>query len=277
MMDWSTLFAHFFQVVLDFLPKLIASIVIFLATLFIASFLSRRVYRLMKQREIREELSLLFSRLTRWSIWIIGTLFALSVVGFNVTAFIAGLGVTGLVIGFALQDISRNFTAGALLMIQEPFSLGDYIEVAGEEGTVTDIQLRATELLAPDGIKVLIPNGDVFTSTIHNYTKIHLRRVELTIGVAYDSDLEKVTRVTLEAIHAVPGLLDDPEPMLFFHQFDDSAIVFSVRYWFDTEQSDIFMARDVGVKAIKTAFEREGVEIPFPIQTVLLPGQKQKT
>ncbi len=270
-MDWTDFLANYLPSIIEFVIRVIAAVIIFAAMLFLASFASKKVRQILERRKTKVELTLLLSRLTKWSIWGAGFIWALSMVGFNVSAFIAGLGVTGLIIGFALQDISRNFTAGALLMLQEPFNFGDYIEVAGHEGTVTDIQLRATELLAPDGVKVLIPNGDVFTNTIRNYTKTHMRRVELTVGVAYDSDLDRVTRVALDAIHAVPGLLDEPEPILFFHSFDDSAITFSIRYWFDATENDVFHARDMGVKAIKTAFEREGIEIPYPIRTVLMP------
>ncbi len=269
-MDWSALFATILPPIVAFLIRLIAAILLFLFSLFMASFVSKKVCGALERRETKEEITRLLTRVTKWSIWIGGAIWSLSIVGFNVTAFVAGLGVTGLIVGFALQDISRNFTAGALLMIQEPFNFGDYIEVAGYEGTVTDIQLRATELLAPDGVKVLIPNGDVFTNTIRNFTKTNRRRVELTVGVAYGSDLESVTQVALEAIHAVPGLLDEPEPLVFFHTFGDSAIEFSIRYWFDTSENDIFSARDMGVKAIKTAFQREGIDIPFPIRTVRL-------
>ncbi len=276
-MAWSELLTGILTNVVEFAIKLMAAIVLFGIALFLASFLSRKLEKFLTGRGVKEELKRLLTRLTRWSIWIGGGIWALSFVGFNVSAFIAGLGVTGLVLGFALQDISRNFTAGALLMLQEPFNFGDYIQVAGYEGTVTDIQLRATELLAPDGVKVLIPNGDVFTNTIRNFTKTNRRRVELTVGVAYDSDLEQVTRVALDAIREVPGLLNDPEPILFFHEFGDSAIVFSIRYWFDTTENDVFMARDIGVKAIKTAFEREGIEIPFPIRTILMPSQQSQT
>ena len=272
-MDWPTLFSQLVQLLIDYLPKVIAAVVILVATGFLSSFVSKQLYRTLKGRSFKEELTRSLSRIVKWSIWIGGIIWSLSVVGFNVTAFFAGMGIAGLIIGFALQDISKNFTAGALLMLQEPFNFGDYIEVAGYEGTVTDIQLRATELLSPDGVKVLIPNGDVFTSTIRNFTRTNRRRVELTIGVAYDSDLKKVTRVAIEAIHAVPGLLDEPEPILFFHEFGDSAIVFSIRYWFSTSESDIFTAKDVGVRAIKSAFDREGIAIPYPIHTVLIANQ----
>jgi small conductance mechanosensitive channel len=276
MMDWSVFFANLLQALFNFLPKLIVAILVFIATLFLASYFGKRLYRALKRRDTKEELALLFSRLLRWSIWVGGTIWALSIVGFNVTAFIAGLGMTGLVIGFALQDISKNFTAGALLMLQEPFSFGDFVEVAGQEGTVVDIQLRATELIAPDGVRVMIPNADVFSNKIRNFTQTGKRRVSLTVGVAYGSDLEKVTRVALKAIHAVPGLLDDPEPVLFFHHFGDSAIEFTIRYWFDTAEADIFQAQDMGVKAIKAAFEAEGIDIPFPIRTVMLQGGPQQ-
>ncbi len=271
-MTWNELFKQLLEALLNFLPNLIASIVIFLAMLFLAAWLAKIVHNALHQRDVRRELVTLSSRIVRWSTIIFGVLWALQVIGFNISAFIAGLGVTGLVIGFALQDISKNFTAGALLMVQEPFSLGDYISVSGKEGEVIDVHMRATELLSPDGLQVLIPNADVFSSAIINYSRTERRRVSLSIGVSYDSDLQKVTETTLQAIRAVPGLLNDPEPVLFFHHFGESSIDFTIRYWFDTAESNYFSAQDIGVKAIKQAFARENIEIPFPIRTVLMSG-----
>jgi len=273
-MPWSELLQSFLDVFLNFLPSLITAIVIFLISLYFAAWLSKVVHKSLEFHHIRGEIVILFSRLARWSVMILGTIWALQVVGFNISAFVAGLGVTGLIIGFALQDISKNFSAGALLMIQEPFSMGDYISVAGAEGTVTDVQMRATELLSPDGLIVLIPNADVFTNMIVNYSRSHRRRVSLTIGVAYDTDLQKASEVAIQAIHEVPGLLDDPAPVVFFNHFGESSIDFSIRYWFDTAVGDIFLAQDVGVKAIKSAFEREGLVIPYPIRTILIPTER---
>jgi len=176
-MTWNDLLAKAITAVLTVVPAVIAAIVVFIITLFVAAWLARLVRNALKRRKIRRELVILGSRITRWGVIITGVIWSLQIVGFNVSAFIAGLGVTGLVIGFALQDISKNFTSGALLMVQEPFSLGDYISVAGQEGEVLDVQMRATELLAPNGLRVLIPNADVFANTIVNYTKTHRRRV----------------------------------------------------------------------------------------------------
>ena len=256
--------------ILHVVPAILAAVVVFIIGLFVAAWLAKMLQKTLERRNVRRELVILFSRLLRWSVIVAVAILALQMVGFNVSAFIAGLGVTGLVIGFALQDISRNFTSGVLLMIQEPFSLGDYISVAGHEGEVIDIQMRATELMSLDGLRILIPNGDVFTSTIINYTKINRRRVSLDVGVAYDTDLQKASDVALHAIRAVPGLLNDPPPVLFFHNFGESSIDFTIRYWFDTAENDIFTAMDIGVRAIKQAFDREGIEIPYPIRSVYL-------
>ena len=276
-MIWRDIFQHFYVTIVTVFPSIVAAMVLFLATLYGASWGSKILRKSLQARHVRPEMVTLLTRLLHWSIIVLGAAWALQTIGFNITAFVASLGLTGLVLGFALQDISRNFTAGALLMLQEPFTLGDYISVAGYEGRVVGIEMRSTELLGPDGLRVLIPNADVFTNAITNYTKISRRRVALTLGVAYDSDLSHVTAVVLDAIHAVPGLLDEPEPMLFFHNFGDSAIEFTVRYWFDTTQNNVFAAQDVGVKAIKQAFDAAGIEIPYPIHTILMPTAQNQT
>jgi small-conductance mechanosensitive channel len=267
-MIFQDIFVQFYHALITFLPALVAAIVVFLFSLYAAAWVTKLLRKSLQARRVRPELTILLTRLLHWGLVILGAVWALQTVGFNITAFVAGLGITGLVLGFALQDISRNFTAGALLMLQEPFSLGDYIAVAGFEGRVIDIEMRSTELLGPDGLRVIIPNADVFTNAITNYTKISQRRVSLTLGVAYDSDLQQVTEVALQAIADVPGLLNTPEPMLFFHGFGDSAINFTIRFWFDTSANNIFAAQDSGVKAIKQAFEGAGIEIPYPIHTI---------
>jgi small conductance mechanosensitive channel len=179
-----------------------------------------------------------------------------------------GLGIAGFTIGFALKDISENFVAGLLLLLQRPFDLGDVIEIDEFRGRVTDVSLRATEMITLDGQNIILPNGMVYTSPITNYTRSPLSRIALDVGVAYDSDLEQVRRVALEAIESVPQVLADPPPKVVYRAFDDSAITLTVMYWIDGRETPQFQATDVGLPAVKKAFDRAGIEIPFPIRTV---------
>jgi small-conductance mechanosensitive channel len=255
--------------VVGFLPRLLLGLVIFIVAYFISRWTARLVRRSMKRRGHDPELIVLLALLTRWGILILGIIIAAEVTAEGTLgSLIAGLGIAGFTIGFALQDVAKNFVAGILLLLQQPFELGDSIEVAGYGGQVRAISLRTTELRTWDGRFVLIPNADIFTSPIVNFTRANPRRIELVIGVAADSDLDKVTRITLAAIGEISGVLEDPAPSVVFSNFGDSTIDFKVYYWADMDATDFNEATDAGVKILKSAFEREAIELPYPTMTI---------
>ncbi len=256
-----------------FLPKLFFGIVIFLVAWFFANLAAKAVRRALALRNTDREVSLLLSRVTRWAIVIWGLFLGLQQVDFNLTGFVAGLGVVGFTIGFAFQDIAKNFMAGILLLLQQPFDIGDSIEVAGYLGTVTDIEIRSTALRTPDGKHVIIPNAEVFTGVITNYSRSPRRRLQLEVGVAYNSDLEQVTEVVRQAISRIEGVIqDDPAPRIVFNTFGDSAINLTLYYWVDVATLGIFDAQDRALKAVKLALEEAGIEIPYPTRAVVNKG-----
>jgi small-conductance mechanosensitive channel len=253
-----------------FIPKIVVALVVFVITLVVAGATGRLVDRVLKKRETDPELTLLMTRLARWAVIGLGCVVSLQQVDFDLTAFLTGLGILGFTFGFAIQDVSKNFIAGVLLLLQQPFDIGDAIEVAGYSGTVVTVDLRATELLTFDGKNVLIPNADVFTSPIVHFGRGNRRRIDLSVGVAYDSDLERVKRTAVETISQVEGVLDDPVPNVVFDALAESTVDFTLYYWIDTEKIGLFDAKDKGVRTIKRTFEDAGIEIPYPIQTVRL-------
>ena len=268
--DSQALTAAFQNTVLSF-PNIISAVVIFVVMLVVAALAAKFVQRASQRRGIRLEATLLLSRATRWIIIAIGIVWALQQVNFNVTGFVAALGILAFTIGFALQDISKNFVAGILLLWQQPFNIGDVISVAGFTGKVSDVSIRATEMRTFDGLQVLIPNSEVYTSPITNFTKASVRRLALRIGVSYGTDLDKATRVALEAINTLPDVLgDDLAPSVVFDNFGDSSIDFTLFYWIDTGATQFQVAQDQGVKVVKVAFDREGIDIPFPVRTMLM-------
>lgn len=258
---------------LALLPKLILALVIFLVSLYLAKVVGGLVKRVLKRREVNAGAGDLIAETARWSILVYGTIMALQQF-INVTAFLAGLGIIGFTIGFALQDVMKNFAAGVLLLLQKPFRIGDSISVANFDGTVTVINLRSTEIKTFDGRTVILPNADVLNHAIINFTRSVNRRVELPVGVAYGSDLEQVQTLALGAIQKIPGLLSDPAPTVIFKNFGDSSIIFTLFYWVDTSQIGLLTAQDAGLKLIKQAFEEHGINIPYPIRTILTqPGK----
>lgn len=264
----STTLQSMLQEFVLFLPKIVVALVVFIVGLYVANLLTKLVRRGLEEREVNTEAVQVITQITRWALYILVAVTALQQVDFNLTAFITGLGIVGFTIGFALKDISENFVAGLMLLLQRPFELGDIVEIDDFRGRVTDVSLRATELETMDGQDVILPNGLVYTSPILNYSRRPLARIDLDVGVAYGSDLDHVRQTALEAIAAVPTVLQDPAPSVTFHTFADSSINFTLFYWIDASQNSQFQAEDMAVPVIKKAFESAGIDIPFPIRTV---------
>lgn len=263
---------------LVFLPKLITALVIFLVGLYLSGLAGRAVKRTLNARDSDPELTLLLQRVAKWTIIILVTITALQRVDFNLTGFVAGLGIIGFTIGFALQDVSKNFVAGILLLLQQPFDIGDAIEVAGYSGTVKNVDIRATEIRTFDGLQVLIPNGDVYVNAIKNFSKAKRRRLQLNIGVAYDSDLDIVTDTVSTALSSISGVItDDPAPVVAFKEFGDSSINLTAYFWIDLDQTGYLNAQDQSIKVIKKAFEATGIDMPFPMRTLQMPDNIQIT
>ncbi len=254
--------------VLIFIPKLIVAIIIFLIALSVARVGFRLVKAALAKRNVDPEVTLLLARITQISILVMGTIWSLSAVDFNVTGFVAGLGIVGFTVGFALKDIAENFVAGILLLLQQPFDIGNAVEAGGYSGTVTNIEIRSTTIRTWDGLLVLIPNAQVYSNPITNYSKIDKRRVSLDIGVGYETDLDKADALLLEVAHKLPGIRNEPEPFVVFKEFGESSINATLYFWIDITEAGYFDSIDSTVKGIKTAFEEAAISIPYPIRTI---------
>ena len=258
-----------FQGVLDQIIEnaglILTAFLFVLVGFYIARLISRLMVRGLRYREVDAELILLISRIAQWAIIVGVILFSAQQVGVDVTAILTGLGILGFTLGFALQDVSKNFIAGLLLLLQQPFKLGDTIQVSGFSGTIIDINLRDTEIRTMDGLRVRIPNGEIFTQPVLNFTGVRQRRLYIKVGVAYDTDLEVARQAALDTIKAIPGVLNDPEVGVHFESFGDFAIQMNIFYWYDESQTSYPVALDAGIRGIKAAFKAAGIVIPFPV------------
>lgn len=259
-----TYFEQFIENIILALPNLLTAALIFITSVYLARLLSRLLINVLTLRKADLEVTHLLGQITRWTIIVAGAITAIQRF-FDVTAFLAGLGIVGFTIGFAMQNIMQNFASGVILLIQQPFNVGDAIEVKGYGGTVLSINLRTTEMRTFDGLIVIIPNADVLSNTITNYTRAKLRRAELAVGVSYGADPAKVRSVILEAIQNVPGLVREPAPIAVVHSLGGSSLDVRVYFWFDTAKSDPFSAKDAALELIKAALDKNGIPLPFPI------------
>jgi small conductance mechanosensitive channel len=263
---------QFFDKVVASLPNVFTALLIFIVSLYLAQLLSNLLKKMLTRQKADHEVTLLLAQLTRWSIIAIGIATALQRF-FDVTAFLAGLGILGFTVGFALQNIMQNFVAGVILLIQQPFGVEDAIEVDGIGGSVLAINLRATEMRTWDGRIVIVPNANILSNPITNYTRADRRRIELPVGVSYGSDPAVVRKVVLEAIKGVPGSVGEPAPTVVFHTFAGSSIDMSAYFWIDTAKTDPLSAQDAALEFVKAALEKNGIEIPFPITTVYMHSE----
>jgi small conductance mechanosensitive channel len=272
-----TYFDTFIENFIKGIPNLLTALAIFVVSLYLGRGLSRVVRRVLERRKAPDGVTQLLADLTRVSVIAIGAITALQRF-FDVTAFLAGLGIIGFTVGFALQDVMKNFAAGVILLIQQPFQVDEVIGTAGFEGTVLRIDMRSTELKALDGRIVSIPNAEILAHPIVNYTRAERRRVELPVSVGYATDTEAARRAVLEAIRQVPGFVAEPAPMVGFSNFGDSALELTAYFWIDAAQTNPLAAKDAALSLVKTALEEENIEIPFFSHAAYLsPAVKKRT
>lgn len=221
-----------------------------------------------------------FRKLIAVSIYVIVVLLILGELGVEITPLLASLGIGGLAVALALQDTLANFFAGAYIVIDKPLKPGDYIEFDGKEGYVEEIGWRSTKIKTLPGNIIVVPNSTLARSTITNY---YLPSEEmafvLPVSVSYDSDLDKVERVTVEVARQVlkntQGGVKDFEPFIRYNEFDDYSINFSVILKVE-KFVDKYMVMHEFIKALKKRYDVEGIEIPYPIRTVYMKEQSAK-
>lgn len=257
---------------IGYLPKLISGLVIFALTLYFSAWLARVAGREMQRRDLDVELTVLLQRFVRIAVLIVGTVQALAQVDFDVTGFIAGLGIAGFTIGFALQDVAKNFVAGVLLLLQQPFTIGDAIEVAGYGGVVKDITLRTTELHTWDGLDVLIPNGDVYVKPIVNYSRYPRRKVQIKVGLSRAMDLSRLTQSVVAAVVGQDGVLESPPPEARWTAASEKSTELTVVYWVDTELRKLRPAQNEGLAAVRAAMDQIAEDSSYSLQLVAVDG-----
>lgn len=253
------------------LPNLLLAIILLIITFKLAGLLRRWMSKFMNRFSHSAALNNLILTLLYIGMLLVGFFIVLNVLNLDrvVISMLAGVGILGLALGFAFQDIAANFMSGIIMAIRMPFREGDIIESKDKMGIVTNMNLRSTIIRSFQGQYHIIPNKDVFQNVITNYNTYGKRRIDLPVGVSYGDDLEKVKQVVLDAIKSVPKVnLDDPI-QLFYTEFGDSSINFEVRFWISYHiQPDFLQVRSDAIMAIKQAFDENDIMIPFPIRTL---------
>jgi len=253
-------------------PDIILRLLMFIAILLVFRSLSRLTKRVVRRSCDSSSLDLsvlLKDILISWSggaVMVLGIFMALSQVGISLGPMLAGLGVAGFVIGFALQDTLGNFASGAMILIYRPYDVDDFIEVAGASGLVKKMNLVSTTIVTFDNQTLVIPNSKIWGDVIKNVTAQKVRRVDLEFGIGYGDDIEHVERVLHDIVASHEFVLEKPDPLIKLHTLGDSSVNFIVRPWTKTEHYwDVYW--DL-MREVKMRFDREGISIPFPQRDV---------
>lgn len=247
---------------LSYAVNIVAAIAIIVIGMIVARIISNAVNRVMRARHIDATVADFLSALVRYGVIAFTLIAALGRVGVQTASVIAVLGAAGLAIGLALQGSLSNLAAGVLLVTFRPFRSGEYVDLCGVAGTVLQVQIFSTTLRSADGRMVVIPNGKIIANNIINFSREPVRRNEFIIGVAYDSDIEKVKQLLTNIIESDDRILKDREMTVRLNELGASSINFVVRVW--SNSSDLQSVYWDVLERIKRDFDANGISFPYP-------------
>jgi small conductance mechanosensitive channel len=251
-------------------PAIITALVIIMLTRHASEFTRNLADRVGKRTLRSKSLQFLLCKTAHIATWVVGSVLA-SVVAFpglSLGDIIATLGLSSVAIGIVFQDIFKNFLAGILILLQQPFRIEDQIVVGDYEGTVEQIDIRTTQIRTYEGERILVPNSTVFTSAVRVRTAFNQRRTDLAVGVDYNTSLPEVRRILQQAIEGVEEVLNDKPPEIDLVGFGESSVDLIVRYWTNSRQPHVRQVQTKAIMAIKQALDAAQIDIPYPIRTI---------
>lgn len=247
----------------DFVMNLVVFLLILIVGAIVIATIKRIVARLLKaSQRINETLERFFVNVLGKVMWVVLMMIALPRLGIDIAPLIAGLGVTGFIVGFAFQESLGNLAAGLMIILNRPYEVGDFVTVAGHSGAVKEINMMATMLATPDNRKITIPNSSIWGGPVENFTCNPTRRVDLTVGVSYDADLNQAKQVIESVVKGIGLVHEEPAPVIEVAELADSSVNFVVRQWTNTaDYWTVFFALQ---KGIKEALDAASIGIPYP-------------
>ncbi len=266
-------FGRLLESAIRLIPRALAALLVLILFWLLAS-LVRLTMRWVFHRFV-EDLTFenLIKQIAYYTVWVIGMLLAVDALGFDPNTVVTGLGLTGLILGFALKDILSNFVSGILILALRAFRLGDQIVVGDTEGNVERIELRATQIRTYDGRAVIVPNSELLTSRIINNTAAPVRRGSVELRLGYKTDLQQSRDAVMAAMRSVSGVLDEPPSSVRIRDLSPDAIIMEARFWADSRRSDFLATQSAVAEAIVGGFQRAGLPLPEPAERLLAPIQ----
>jgi len=262
------------QKTIEYGPKVLTAVAMLVVGLFIGSWLAKVTMRQLLKRDLEPPVRMVLIRLVKLFVLVLTLLLIADNLEIKLLPLIAGLGVAGVGVGLAMQGVLSNLVAGLTIIFTKPFRVGEYIGIASVEGQVDTIELFSTSLLHPDRSRVVIPNRKIVGEIIHNYGKI--RQLDLSVGVGYDTDLNRALDIVRDILSHNPRVLKDPVPAVGTATLADSSIIVAIKPW--TALADFGPAQGEINKAVIERFREAGISIPFPQREIrLLPGADIKS
>ena len=265
---------------LDRLPSIALGLIVF-AIFFLLGKLVRGIIRKVAERNKQHyNLGLVLGRLAQGTMVFLGLLIALviAIPSFEAGQLVSVLGLSSVAFGFAFRDILQNFLAGILILLSEPFRIGDQIKINDYEGTVKEIQTRATFIHTYDGRTVVIPNSNLFTNSVTVNTANEKRRLQYDIGIGYGDSIAQAKKILLETMESIPEVLKDPAPDALVVDLAGSSVNIRIRYWIaPPRQTDVLHTQDIVLQKVKEALTAAGIDLPFPTQQILWHDQTELT
>lgn len=258
------------------LPNLVVAVVVFIL-FWIAARLIQSVILKTFQRRNRSNLGEVLGAFAKWAMLVFGGVIALTIVipGLEPGSIVAGLGVSSVAIGFAFKDILQNWLAGLLILLRQPFEIGDQIEASGFEGTVEHIETRATIIKTYDGQKAVIPNSDIYTNAVLVKTGETVRRTHYDVGIGYADDIDGASEVLRKIMENHDEIVKSPKPQVLIWGLDASWVTLRMRWWTDSEKSDVTAIKSDILRAVKYALDDEGVDMPYETKVHLFHDQTE--
>lgn len=242
--------------------KVITAIIVLLIGLWIIKAVIKGLKRLFEKREMDASLRPFLTSMISVILKVLLFISVISMLGIEMTSFIAILGAAGLAVGLALSGTLQNFAGGVMILLFKPFKVGDYISAQGYDGTVKEIQIFNTIMVTVDNRTVIIPNGGLSTSSLTNFSTEPKRRVDFTFGIGYTDDIDKARKIILEVAAKHGKVLTDPEPFVMVSELGDSSVNFTTRLWVNA--ADYWSVFFFMNEEVKKAFDANGISIPFP-------------
>ena len=259
---WNGLLSWLAERGVEYAMNIVAAVLIFLVGWLVIRLIDRGIRKALARGGRKKLLVNFIVSVVTKGCWALLLVTVLSRLGVNVGPLVAGLGVTGFILGFAFQESLGNLASGMMIAINEPFKVGDFVEAAGHQGSVVEVNMMATVMATGDNKRIVIPNKSVWGGPIVNYSAMATRRVDLQVGIAYGSDIGRALDVIREAVLAVPGVLAEPAPTVATAALADSQITVNVRPW--VRNADYWKVYAATLKSVKEELARAGIEIPFP-------------